>query len=65
MLENNKILNTKLLIIHKLKDYLKSTEKTFYRLSVQYKIISLKVGVFWRFRKSEIDKWIVKQEKRA
>ena len=63
MLKNNRILDTKVLTIHKLMAYLKMAEKTFYHLSVQCKIISLKVGVFWRFRKSEIDKWIVKQEK--
>ena len=43
--------------------YLKLAEKTTYRLASEGKIPGFKVGGSWRFRKSEIDRWIVEQEK--
>ena len=42
--------------------YLKLAEKTAYRLSSEGKLPGFKVGGSWRFRKSEIDRWIVEQE---
>lgn len=42
--------------------YLKITEKTAYRLAAEGSIPGFKVGGAWRFRKSEIDKWIIGQE---
>ncbi len=48
--------------IKKVADYLKPAEKTAYRLAAEGKIPSFKVGVFWRFRKSKIDRWIIAQE---
>jgi len=44
--------------------YLKLAEKTTYRLASSGKIPGFKVGGSWRFRKSEIDRWIVEQEKK-
>jgi len=44
--------------------YLKIAEKTSYRFASEGKIPGLKVGSAWRFQKSEIDKWIVKQSKK-
>lgn len=38
--------------------YLKLTEKTAYRLAAEGKIPGFKVGGSWRFRQTEIDKWI-------
>jgi excisionase family DNA binding protein len=49
--------------IRELADYLKLAEKTAYRLAAEGKIPGFKVGASWRFRKSEIDRWIVAQEK--
>ena len=46
-----------------LADYLKIAEKTAYRFASDKKIPGFKVGNAWRFRKSEIDNWIKKQEK--
>ena len=39
--------------------YLKIAEKTAYRFALEGKIPGFKVGSAWRFRKAEIDKWIV------
>lgn len=42
--------------------YLKLNEKTAYKLTAEGKIPAFKVGGSWRFRKSEIDRWIKEQE---
>lgn len=54
-----------ILTIHELSAYLKLNEKTAYRLSAKGDIPGFKVGGSWRFRKSEIDRWIKQKEKRA
>lgn len=51
-----------ILTIKEVAEYLKLTEKTAYRLAGEKKLPGFKVGGSWRFRKSEIDKWIHKQE---
>lgn len=55
-------METDILTVKELSEYLKLNEKTAYRLSAEGKIPGFKVGGAWRFRKSEIDKWIVGQE---
>lgn len=52
-----------ILTIKELSDYLKTSEKTIYRMLADKKIPAFKVGNSWRFRQSEIDKWIKGQEK--
>lgn len=52
-----------MMTIRELGVYLKMAEKTLYRLAAEGKIPGFKVGAAWRFRKSEIDKWIKKQER--
>lgn len=42
-------------------DYLKLNEKTAYRLTSEGKLPAFKVGGSWRFQKSEIDQWIKDQ----
>jgi excisionase family DNA binding protein len=49
--------------IKELSEYLKIAEKTAYRFALEKKIPGFKVGGSWRFRRAEIDKWILKQEK--
>ncbi|MBI1326989.1 MAG: helix-turn-helix domain-containing protein [Alphaproteobacteria bacterium] len=56
--------NDDILTIKELSLYLKLAEKTAYRLASDGKIPGFKVGGAWRFRKSEIDRWIVKQEQK-
>ena len=45
--------------------FLRMTEKSIYRYALEGKIPAFKVGGAWRFRKSEIDRWILAQEQRA
>lgn len=40
--------------------YLKTSEKTIYRLLSKCEIPAFKVGTVWRFKKEDIDKWIKK-----
>ena len=44
--------------------YLKLAEKTAYRLASEAKLPGFKVGGSWRFRKSEIERWIIEQEEK-
>ena len=55
--------NDDIITIKELADYLKIAEKTAYRFALEKKIPGFKVGTAWRFRKKEIDEWIVKQTK--
>lgn len=52
-----------IMTVKELADYLKIAEKTAYRFALEKKIPGFKVGTAWRFRKKEIDEWIVKQTK--
>ena len=56
-------METDVITIRELAIYLKMAEKTLYRLAAEGSVPGFKVGASWRFRKSEIDKWIVEQEK--
>jgi len=47
-----------ILTIKEIADYLKVAEKTIYRLAGNKKLPAFKVGGIWRFRKSEVDRWI-------
>ena len=55
-------METDILTVKELSEYLKLNEKTTYRLAAKGEIPGFKVGGSWRFRKSEIDKWIEKQK---
>ena len=55
-------MQTSILTIKEVSDYLKLAEKTAYRLAAQGKIPGFKVGGSWRFHKNDIDQWI--EEKR-
>lgn len=41
--------------------YLKAGKKTVYRLAQQGQIPGFKLGGTWRFRRSELDRWIAAQ----
>ena len=51
-----------IMTIKEVSEYLKLNEKTAYRLTLNGKLPAFKVGGSWRFRKSQIDKWIAEQE---
>lgn len=54
-----------IMTIREISSYLKLAEKTTYRLVAEGEIPGFKVGGSWRFRKSDIDKWINKQRAKA
>jgi excisionase family DNA binding protein len=58
-------MKNEILTIDEVAEYLKLKLKTAYALVARGDIPGFKVGGSWRFRKSEIDRWIKEQEKRA
>lgn len=54
--------NADIFTIKEISIYLKLAEKTAYRLASDRKLPGFKVGGAWRFRKTEIDRWIKEQE---
>lgn len=54
-------MDTDIMTIKEVSEYLKLTEKTAYRLAAEGKIPGFKVGGAWRFKRREIDAWIEKQ----
>lgn len=55
-------METDILTVKEVSEYLKLTEKTAYRLAADGKIPGFKVGGSWRFDKADIDKWIEEQK---
>ena len=51
-----------IMTIDEVAKYLKLKLKTAYALAARGDIPGFKVGGSWRFRRSEIDKWIKRQE---
>lgn len=58
-------METDILTLRELALYLKTAEKTLYRLAGEGKVPGFKVGGAWRFRKSEIDRWIERRERKV
>lgn len=59
------IMNDEILTIKELSAYLKTSEKTIYRLLSKNEIPAFKVGTAWRFKKEAIDLWIIDQSKES
>ena len=55
-------MNSDIMTIKEIAEYLKVAEKTIYRLAASSKLPAFKVGGSWRFRKLEIDQWISAQQ---
>ena len=55
-------MDTNILTIREVAEYLRITEKTAYRLASEGKLPGFKVGGSWRFKKGELDRWIEKQK---
>ncbi|MCB9946159.1 MAG: helix-turn-helix domain-containing protein [Geminicoccaceae bacterium] len=51
-------MDTDVMTIREVAEYLKLTEKTAYRLAAEGEIPGFKIGGSWRFRKGDIDAWI-------
>lgn len=56
-------MNSDIMTVKEVADYLKLNEKTAYRLTSEGKLPAFKVGGSWRFKKSEIEEWITEQRK--
>lgn len=54
-------MDTDVMTIREVAEYLKLTEKTAYRLAAEGKIPGFKVGGSWRFKRSELERWIERQ----
>lgn len=52
---------SEIVTIKEVAEYLKIKEKTAYALAAKGIIPGFKVGGAWRFRKEQIDDWIIKQ----
>lgn len=51
-------MDTDVMTIREVAEYLKLTEKTAYRLAADGTLPGFKVGGAWRFRRRDIDAWI-------
>jgi excisionase family DNA binding protein len=52
-----------ILTVEEVARYLRVTERHIYKLLSTREIPAFKVGGAWRFRKEEVDRWIVEQER--
>lgn len=50
-----------ILMLDEVAAYLKAGKKTVYRLAQQGQIPGFKLGGTWRFRRTELDRWIAAQ----
>ena len=57
-------MNSDIMTLKEVAEYLKITEKTAYRLTAEGKIPGFKVGGAWRFKREEIESWIEFQSNR-
>ena len=57
-------MNESVLTIKQIAGYLNVTERTIYNLLQRGELPGFKVGVAWRFRKEDIDRWIQKNMKK-
>ena len=55
-------METDILTVKELSEYLKLNEKTAYRLAAKGEIPGFKVGGSWRFNKADIDNWTQQQK---
>jgi len=53
-----------IMTIKEVAEYLKVKNNTAYKLAAEGKIPGFKVGGSWRFKRSEIEKWIDTEQKR-
>jgi len=50
-----------ILTVREVAEFLKVTERTIYRLAAEAQLPSFKVGGSWRFRRSDLVKWMSDQ----
>jgi excisionase family DNA binding protein len=59
----DKVMNDEILTLKEIAEYLKLAEKTAYRLAAEGKLPGFKSGGSWRFKQSDIEKWIEQNKK--
>ena len=59
----SKTMTDEILTLQEVAEYLKLAEKTAYRLAAEGKLPGFKVGGSWRFKESDIEKWIEDKKK--
>ena len=57
-------MDTDIITIREVAEYLKLTEKTTYRLASEGELPGFKVGGSWRFKLKDLEKWISTQKAR-
>ncbi len=55
-------MNDEIMTIQEVALYLKLNEKTTYRLASEGKLPGFKVGGSWRFKRTDLEKWIEEQK---
>jgi len=55
-------MNSEILTLKEVAEYLKLAEKTAYRLAAEGKLPGFKVGGSWRFKRIDIESWIEKSK---
>ena len=58
-------MNSNLLDVEELAQYLKLRKQTIYNWLNQRKISGIKIGGVWRFDKREIDKWLKSKSRKV
>ena len=54
-------MSDQILTVKEVAEYLQVNDRTVYRMATAGKLPAFKVGASWRFKLSEIEKWIKKQ----
>lgn len=57
-------MNDEIMTIQEVALYLKLNEKTTYRLASEGKLPGFKVGGSWRFKRTDLEKWIEEQKQK-
>ena len=54
-------MDNEVLTIKEVAEYLKVNERTIYRLAASNELPGFRVGNAWRFKRSDLDTWVLKQ----
>lgn len=58
-------MNEQIMTLKEVAVFLKLTDKTAYRLAAERKLPGFKVGGSWRFKMTDIDRWIEEQKEKG
>ena len=58
-------MDNEVLTIKEVAEYLKVNERTIYRLAASNELPGFRVGNAWRFKRSDLDTWVLKQTEQA